>query len=212
MLVKIVFIAPKIILLIIFLLYYFNNSYKNEKIKNIQINAFNYILYPDKLRQNIFSQRVLQSNATSNSLNDNEKKYNNYEILETQNEKDFHSIYGENCKKCHKLIGEFKFKNYGNIICPGYPRIYRLSEYWNNTWLLGGNIEDGKIYVQRSNDEGLNWDNPIPISFYPNYTCSNVNFFELQNHYIISSYRAIGNLSSDNPDIKYYIYLEKNSN
>ena len=49
-----------------------------------------------------------------------------------------------------------------------------MSEYWNNTWLLGGNIEG-----------------------------SNVNFFELQNHDIISSYRAIGNLSSDNPDIKY---------
>lgn len=203
MLVKIVFIAPKIILLIIFLLYYFNNSYKNEKINNIQINAFNHIPYLDKLKQNIFSQRELQSNATSNSLYDNEKKYNNYEILEAHDGKDFHSIYGENCKKCHKLIGEFKFKNYGNIICPGYPRIYRLSEYWNNTWLLGGNIEDGKIYVQRSNDEGLNWDNPIPISFYPKHTCSNVNFFELQNHCIISSYRAIGNLSSDNPDIKY---------
>lgn len=151
----------------------------------------------------------MQSNAkiyeiiTSNSLYDNEKKFNNYEVLETHEEKDIHSIYGENCKKCHKLIGEFKFKNYGNIICPGYPRIYRLSDYWNNTWLLGGNIEDGKIYVQRSNDEGLNWDNPLPISFYPNHICSNVNFFELQNHDIISSYRAIGNLSSDNPDIKY---------
>ena len=132
-----------------------------------------------------------------------EKKYfNNNEILEAHDGKNFHSIYGEICKKCHKLIGEFKFKNYGNIICPGYPRIYRLSDYWNNIWLLGGNIEDGKIYVQRSNDEGLNWDNPIPISFYPNHICSNVNFFELQNHYIISSYRAIGNLSSNNPDIK----------
>ena len=68
--------------------------------------------------------------------------------------------------------------------------------------LLGGNIEDGKIYVQKSNDEGLNWDTPIPISFYPDHICSNVNFFELKNHEIISSYRAIGNLSSDNPDIK----------
>jgi len=78
-----------------------------------------------------------------------------------------------------------------------------LSDYWNNTWLLGGNIEDGKIYVQRSNDEGLNWESPIPISFYPNHICSNVNFFEMQNHDIISSYRAIGDQSSDNPDIKY---------
>jgi len=172
--------------------------------------AFSHIQYPDKSKQNIFSNRILQSNVkskeiiTPNSSYNNGKKYfNNNEILETHNGKDLHSIYGDYCKKCHKLIGEFKFKNYGNITCPGYPRIYRLSDYWNNTWLLGGNIEDGKIYVQRSNDEGLNWDKPIPISFYPDHTCSNVNFFELQNHYIISSYRAIGNLSSDNPDIKY---------
>ena len=78
-----------------------------------------------------------------------------------------------------------------------------MSNYWDNIWLLGGNIEDGKIYVQRSYDEGINWDNPIPITFYPNYFCSNVDFFELQNHDIISSYRAIGNLSSDNPEIKH---------
>ena len=212
MLVKILLIAPKIILLIIFFSYYFKYLFKNENTKNIQINILNYIQYLDKSKQNIFSYRVLQSNEKNyenispNSSYVNEKKYyNNNEILEAHDddEKDFHSIYGDNCKKCHKLIGEFKFKNYGNIICPGYPRIYRLSGYWNNTWLLGGNIEDGKIYVQRSNDEGLNWDNPIPISFYPSHICSNVNFFELQNHDIISSYRAIGNLSSDNPDIKY---------
>ena len=49
----------------------------------------------------------------------------------------------------------------------------------------------------------MHWDSPIPITFYPDHICSNVNFFELQNHDIISSYRAIGNLSSDNPDIKY---------
>jgi hypothetical protein len=114
MLVKIVFIAPKIILLIIFLLYYFNNSFKNEKIKIIQINLFNHIQYPDKSKQNIFSHRILQSNGTSNSLYDNEKKYNNYEIA--YDGEDFHSINGDKCKKCHKLIGEFKFKNYGNII------------------------------------------------------------------------------------------------
>jgi hypothetical protein len=210
MLVKIIFILSKIILLIIFFSYYFNNLYKNEKSKNIQINALNHIQHPDKPKQNIFSQRILQFNEknfeiiTTNSSYDNKKRYNNNNvILEAHDGKDIHSIYGDYCKKCQKLIGEFKFKNYGNIICPGYPRLYRLSDYWNNTWLLGGNIEDGKIYVQRSYDEGLNWDTPIPISFYPEHICSNVNFFELQNHDIISSYRAIGNLSSDNPDIKY---------
>jgi len=62
---------------------------------------------------------------------------------------------------------------------------------------------DGKIYLQRSYDEGINWGNPILISFYPDYLCSNVDFFELQNHDVISSYRAIGNLFSDNPEIKH---------
>ena len=78
-----------------------------------------------------------------------------------------------------------------------------MSKFWKNLWLLGGNIEDGKIYVRRSYDEGINWDNPIPISFYPNHICSNVDFFELENHDIISSYRAIGNLSSDDPEIRH---------
>lgn len=64
-------------------------------------------------------------------------------------------------------------------------------------------MEDGKIYVQRSNDEGINWDNPIPITFYSEHICSNVDFFELENHDIISSYRAIGNQSSENPEIRY---------
>ena len=132
------------------------------------------------------------------------KKYcNNNEILEKNQEKDIHSIYGEKCKKSNKLIGEFKFKNYGKIICPGYPRIYRLSNYWNNIWLLGGNMGDGKIYVQRSNDEGINWDKPIPITFYSEHICSNVDFFELKNHDIVSSYRAIENQSSYNPEIRY---------
>ena len=146
---------------------------------------------------------------TKNNLKENinfylKKKYcNNNEILEKNQEKDIHSIYGEKCKKCNKLIGEFKFKNYGKIICPGYPRIYRLSNYWNNIWLLGGNMGDGKIYVQRSNDEGINWDKPIPITFYSEHICSNVDFFELENHDIVSSYRAIGNQSSDNPEIRY---------
>ena len=64
-------------------------------------------------------------------------------------------------------------------------------------------MEDGKIYVQRSYDEGINWDIPIPITFYSDHICSNVDFFELENHDIISSYRAIGNQSSENPEIRY---------
>ncbi len=60
--------------------------------------------------------------------------------------------------------------------------------------LLGGNIEDGKIFVQRSNDKGINWDNPILITFYPNHIWSNVYFIELENHDNINLYRANGNL------------------
>ena len=188
MLVKIIFFVSTIILLKILFLY--NNSYKNVKNINNQNNVNSQFQYSEQSKQNIFHKRVLQFNSKNNK---------------TENicNEDLHSIYGDNCKKCHKLIGEFKFKNFGKIICPGYPRIYRLSKYWNNTWILGGNIEDGKIYIQRSYDEGLNWDSPTPITFYPDHICSNVNFFELKNHDIISSYRAIGNLTSVNPDIKY---------
>ena len=40
------------------------------------------------------------------------------------------------------------------------------------------------------------------ISNFPNYFCSNVDFFELPNYDIICSYRAIGLKSNDNPLIK----------
>ena len=189
MLVKIIFFVP-ITIILLRILFLYNNSYKNEKIINNQYSIISQFQYSEQSKQNIFPKRVLQFNSKNNKT----------ENICNEN---LHSIYGDNCKKCHKLIGEFKFKNFGKIICPGYPRVYRLSEYWNNTWLLGGNIEDGKIYVQRSYDEGINWDSPTPITFYPDHICSNVNFFELRNHDIISSYRAIGNLTSDNPDIKY---------
>jgi hypothetical protein len=194
MLKKIIFLTTTIIIIKNFFLY--NNSYINEKTNN-KINIIKHIQFSVQSKQNISPKRVLKFNT---------KNYKANNISSSSCEidgKEFHSIYGDNCIKCHKLIGEFKFKNFGKIICPGYPRIYRLSEYWNNTWLLGGNIQDGKIYVQRSNDEGISWESPIPITFYPDHICSNVNFFELQNHDIISSYRAIGNLSSNNPDIKY---------
>ena len=70
-------------------------------------------------------------------------------------------------------------------------------------YILGGNIEDGKVYVRSSNDEGINLDNSILIYFYPNLICSIVVFFKLQKNDIINSYRLIGNISSDNLEIKY---------
>ena len=76
-----------------------------------------------------------------------------------------------------------------------------MSEYWNNTWLLGG--DNGTILCHRSQDKGLTWSSPSIVSNFPYHFCSNVDFFELPNHDIICSYRAIGNPSINNPLIKY---------
>ena len=61
-------------------------------------------------------------------------------------------------------------------------------------WVLGENIEDGKVYVRSSNDEGKNLDDHIPIYFCPDHISSNADFFKLQKNNIISSYRLNGNL------------------
>jgi len=192
-----------LIIISLIILFLYNIFNKNKNIINNHINIINQNKnYFSKIPPFVEKNYQIKYNKNSNYIYDFGKNYYNKNNNEMDTN-DLHSIYGEKCKKCNKLIGEFKFKNYGKLICPGYPRIYHLSTYWNNIWLLGGNIEDGKIYVRRSNDEGLNWDSPIPISFYPNHICSNVDFFELPNHDIISSYRAIGNISSDNPEIKH---------
>ena len=112
-----------------------------------------------------------------------------------------HTIYGSKCSVCNKNIGEFDFHKLGDLYCYGYPRLYRLSEFWNNSWLLGG--DNGTILCYRSNDEGLSWSEPSKVSNFPNYFCSNVDFFELPNHDIICSYRALGNPTFNDPNIKY---------
>ena len=109
----------------------------------------------------------------------------------------FYSYY-----KYNKPKGEFNFRSLGKMKCPGYPRLLRLSNYWNNVWLLGGNDGD-RVICRRSIDNGHHWTEPIKISYYPNHICSNIDLFELPNHDIISSYRAIGNPLSTNIDIKY---------
>lgn len=105
----------------------------------------------------------------------------------------------------NNLVGNFNFRSVSKLRCPIYPRLYQLSNYWDQSWLLGGNNKEGKIYIRISKDKGNNWSNKIPITFYPDYVCSNINFYELINHDIIISYRAIGNFSSKNPEIKYII-------
>ncbi len=89
----------------------------------------------------------------------------------------------------------------GNLNCNGYPRLYQLSKYWNNAWILGG--DNGTILCYRSIDKGLTWSKASIVSNFPNYFCSNVNFFELPNHDILCSYRAIGNNSYSKDNIRY---------
>ena len=66
---------------------------------------------------------------------------------------------------------------------------------------MGG--DNGTVLCHRSNDEGLTWSKPSIVSKFPNYFCSNVDFFELPNHDIICSYRAIGNSSIKKFNIRY---------
>ena len=129
-------------------------------------------------------------------------KKDKYRIYEkTDNIRVNHKIFGSKCSVCNKNIGEFDFHRLSDLYCYGYPRLYRLSPYWNNTWLLGG--DNGTILCHRSNDGGLTWSQPSIVSNFPKHFCSNVDFFELPNHDIICSYRAIGNPSYNDPDIRY---------
>ena len=145
------------------------------------------------------------NNLTSNCENGNgvsyfSELYGKFEL--TDNETKLHSIYGQRCNKCHKLIGEFDFKSLGPLKCTGYPRLIRLSEYWNNNWLLGGNFGN-KVGCRISKDQGFTWTEPIDISQFPDHVCSNIDLFELPNHDIISSFRAIGRFDNSDETIKY---------
>ena len=66
---------------------------------------------------------------------------------------------------------------------------------------MGG--DNGTVLCHRSNDEGLTWSEPSIVSKFPSYICSNVDFFELPNHDIICSYRAIGNSSIKRNNIRF---------
>ena len=128
------------------------------------------------------------------------KLYGQYEL--TDDNIELHSIYGDKCDKCHKLIGEFNFKTLGSLKCTGYPRLIRLTDYWNNAWLLGGNYGND-VGCRISHDQGITWSEIILISKFPNHICSNIDLFELPNHDIISSFRAIGKLDIFDKDIKF---------
>ena len=152
------------------------------------------------------SQFYLIEELTANCEHGNGRRYiskeNGNKIYEiTDDIRHDHTIYGYKCNVCNKNIGEFDFHKLSDLYCYGYPRLYALSEYWNNTWLLGG--DNGTILCHRSQDKGLTWSSPSIVSNFPYHFCSNVDFFELPNHDIICSYRAIGNPSINNPLIKY---------
>ena len=162
-----------------------------QKTKNIP-KLSNQFYYIENLKSN-----CEHGNGIRYISKDNKNKI--YDI--TDNILQAHTIYGSKCSVCNKNIGEFDFHKLSDINCYGYPRLYALSEYWNNTWLLGG--DNGTILCHRSQDKGLTWSIPSIVSNFPNHFCSNVDFFELPNHDIICSYRALGKSSSDNPMIKY---------
>ena len=152
------------------------------------------------------SENYFIEELKANCEHGNGKRYilknNNNRVYDiTDNVRYNHTVYGDKCSVCHKNIGEFDFHKLSDLHCYGYPRLYRLSEYWNNTWLLGG--DNGTILCHRSNDQGLTWSKPSIVSNFPNHFCSNVDFFELPNHDIICSYRAIGKFDDPNPKIKY---------
>ena len=144
-------------------------------------------------------------NLTSNCENGNgiryfSELYGSYEL--TDNKTKLHSLYGKKCNECHKLIGEFDFKSLGPLKCTGYPRLISLSNYWNNNWLLGGNFGNN-VGCRISKDRGFTWSEPIDISKFPDHICSNIDLYELPNHDIISSFRAIGRFDNPDQNIKY---------
>ena len=49
---------------------------------------------------------------------------------------------------------------------------------------MGG--DNGTILCRRSQDEGHSWSNYTIVSNLPDYSCSNVDFFEFPNHEILS--------------------------
>ena len=150
-------------------------------------------------------KNYILENLTSNCINGKgvryfSELYGSYEL--TDNRTKLHSIYGKKCNKCNKLIGEFDFKSLGPLKCTGYPRLIRLSNFWNNNWLLGGNFGNN-VGCRISKDRGFTWSEPIDISKFPDHVCSNIDLYELPNHDIISSFRAIGRFDNPDQNIKY---------
>ena len=154
----------------------------------------------EKGERNFFIEKIESNCEYDKGATNYYKENESNEINENRNH--FNSFYEDNNSKLNKLKDEFNFRSLGKLKCPGYPRLLALSKYWNNTWLLGGN-DGNRVICRRSIDNGNHWTDPVEISKHPKHICSNVDFFELPNHDIISSYRAIGNPLSRFKEIKY---------
>ena len=96
---------------------------------------------------------------------------------------------------------KFNFNKVSDSYCQGFQRLYHPNDYLNNTCLLGGdNIKN--ILCLMSSDNGLTGTKLYKGSNFQKLLCSNIVFLEF-NHDIISSYRAIGFISKNNPNIKF---------
>ena len=148
---------------------------------------------------NYYNENLTYNCQHGNGLRYISKNNNNtiYEI--TDNNRIKHTIYGSKCSVCNQNVGEFNFKKLTNDVCNGYPRLYQLSDYWDNILLLGD--DNGTILCRRSQDEGKTWSPPVEVSNLPEHMCSNVDFFELPNHEILCTYRAIGKRSFNHKNI-----------
>lgn len=156
-------------------------------------------IIPKLDKSNYYLENLTASCQNGNGIRYFSKKNNEtiYEI--TDNMRLNHTIYGSKCSNCNQNIGEFNFKKLTNDTCNGYPRLYQLSNFWDNIWLLGD--DNGTILSRRSQDEGKTWSSPVKVSNFPEHMCSNVDFFELPNHDILCSYRAIGKRSFNHKNI-----------
>ena len=177
---------------------------KEQEGKEIHICKFCRSTYSERIpklnKKNYYIENLTSNCANGNGVRYFSKLYGSFEL--TDNQTKLHSIYGKKCNECHKLIGEFDFKSLGSLKCTGYPRLIKLSDFWENNWILGGNFGN-KVGCRISKDMGLSWTEPIYISNFSEHVCSNIDLYELPNHDIISSYRAIGKFDSINQNIKY---------
>jgi len=155
---------------------------------------------PKLNNHNYYVEKLFSNCENGNGFRYFSKLHGTYDL--TDRDIKLHSLYGSKCSKCHKLIGEFEFKSLGSLKCTGYPRLIRLSSFWNNNWLLGGNFGN-KVGCRISKDQGFTWTEPIYISKFPDYICSNIDLFELPNHDILSAFRAIGKFDIPNNNIRY---------